>query len=174
RSLGDCLNMAIGHTQAPIWMKLDDDDHYGPEYTRDMMLYRRAIDAPLMGKPPAFVHLEQGDELRWDPMWAAHANLLHDAEEATAALVAGGTLAGKREVLEAVGFSGARRGGSDSEFIQRCFEHGFDLLATDYFNFVRYRNNRSGSHTWKVSDEELRQGTVLLQPGAELTDHVFV
>ena len=174
RSLGDCLNMAIGHTQAPIWMKLDDDDHYGPEYTRDMMLYRRAIDAPLMGKPPAFVHLKQEDELRWDPMWAAHANLLHDAEEATAALVAGGTLAGKREVLEAVGFSASRRGGSDSQFIQRCFEKGHGLLATDYFNFVRYRDAAAGAHTWKVSDGEFRQGTAHVGSRAELNDHVFV
>ena len=174
RSLGECLNMAIGHTQAPIWMKLDDDDHYGPAYTQDMMLYRRAINAPLMGKPPAFVHLEQGDELRWDPMWAAHANLLHDAEEATAALVAGGTLAGKREVLEAVGFSGARRGGSDSEFIQRCFEHGYGLLSTDCFNFARYRDAAEGAHTWKVSDEEIRKGTVLVGSRAALSDQVFV
>ena len=107
-------------------------------------------------------------------MWAAHANLLHDAEEATAALVAGGTLAGKRDVLEAVGFSGARRGGSDSEFIQRCFEHGYGLLATDYFNFVRYRDAAAGAHTWKVSDEEIRQGTVLVGSRAALSDQVFV
>src|SRR5690606_28120865 len=33
RSLGDCLNMAIAHPDAPYWMKLDDDDHYGPAYT---------------------------------------------------------------------------------------------------------------------------------------------
>lgn len=174
RSLGDCLNMAIAHTEAPLWMKLDDDDYYGPAYTQDMMLYRRAIDAPLMGKPPAFIHLEQGNELRWDPMWAAHANLLHDAEEATAALVAGGTLTGKREVLETVGFSAARRGGSDSEFIQRCFEHGYGLLATDYFNFVRYRAAAADAHTWKVSDEELRQGTVYVGSRTALDDHVFV
>lgn len=174
RTLGDCLNMAIGHTHAPIWMKLDDDDHYGPEYTRDMMLYRRAIDSPLMGKPPAFIHLEQGDELRWDPMWAAQANLLHDAGEATAALVAGGTLVGKREVLEEVGFSAARRGGSDSEFIQRCFERGYGLLATDCFNFARYRDAAAGGHTWKISDEELRRGTVHVGSRDALNDHVFV
>ncbi|MCE7032780.1 glycosyltransferase [Lysobacter sp. GX 14042] len=174
RSLGDCLNMAIGHTQAPIWMKLDDDDYYGPAYTQDMMLYRRAIDAPLMGKPPAFVHLQQGDELRWNPMWAAQANLLHDAEEATSALVAGGTLGGKREVLETIGFSAARRGGSDSEFIQRCFEHGHGLLATDYFNFVRYRDAAAGTHTWKIPDEELRRGTAHVGSRDALVDHVFV
>lgn len=162
RSLGECLNMAVAHTDAPFWMKLDDDDHYGPGYTRDFMLYRRAIRAPLMGKPPAFVHLEAADELRWDPQWASYANLLHNPGEASSALVAGGTLAGTREVIETIGFSGARRGGSDSEFIERCLADGYPVLATDPFNFARYRSGDDGFHTWKVKDGELKEGTMLL------------
>ncbi|MEN1944431.1 glycosyltransferase family A protein [Luteimonas sp. MJ293] len=174
RSLGDCLNMAIAHTDAPFWMKLDDDDHYGPEYTRDVMLYRRAVPTPLMGKPPAFVHLAGADEVRWDPQWASYANLLHDPEEASAALVAGGTLAGTREVLESMRFSSTRRGGSDSEFIERCLAEGHSVLATDPFNFARYRSGEEGFHTWKVADDELRQGTVLLG-GREVLDRlVFI
>lgn len=174
RTLGDCLNMAIGHTDAPFWMKVDDDDHYGPAYTRDMMLYRRAIRTPLMGKPPAFLHLARRDELRWDPEWAAHANLLHDPDEASASLVAGGTLAGAREVLETEGFSGSRRGGSDSEFIERCLAAGHSLLATDAFNFARYRSGEDGFHTWKVSDAALQQRTVLQGTGATLGHQVFI
>lgn len=169
RSLGECLNMAVAHTDAPFWMKLDDDDHYGPGYTRDFMLYRRAIRTPLMGKPPAFVHLEAADELRWDPQWASFANLLHDPREASSALVAGGTLAGTREVVETMGFSGARRGGSDSEFIERCLADGHQVLATDPFNFARYRSGDDGFHTWKVKDDELKEGTMLLG-GREVID----
>lgn len=174
RSLGDCLNMAIAHTDAPFWMKLDDDDHYGPAYTRDMMLYRRVIRTPLMGKPPAFVHLGGRGEVRWSPEWASHANLLHHPPEASAALVAGGTLAGTRQVLEAVGFSGSRRGGSDSEFIERCLGQGHRLLATDAFNFVRYRNAVPDFHTWKVADDELRRGTVLLGTQEALCSQAFI
>lgn len=174
RTLGDCLNMAIAHTDAPFWMKIDDDDHYGPAYTQDMMLYRRAIRTPLMGKPPAFLHLAGSDELRWDPEWASHANLLHDPDEATASLVAGGTLAGTREVLETQGFSGSRRGGADSEFIERCLAAGFPLLATDAFNFARYRSGQEGFHTWRVPDATLRRRTAVLGAGETLDRHVFV
>ncbi len=174
RSLGDCLNMAIAHTEAPFWMKMDDDDHYGPAYTQDMMLYRRAIPAPLMGKPPAFLHLGGDDELRWDAEWAAHANLLHDPDEASAALVAGGTLSGTREVLESEGFSSSRRGGSDSEFIERCLAAGHSLLATDAFNFARYRSGEDGFHTWKVADSALLQRTVPIGAGAALENQVFI
>lgn len=174
RSLGDCLNMAIAHADAPYWMKLDDDDLYGPAYTTDMMLYRRAIDAPVMGKPPMFLYLEQNDELRWDPVWASHGNLLHDADAADAALVAGGTLVGKREVLDSVKFSPTRRGGSDSEFIRRCYEHGHDVLAVDGFNFARFRSANAGFHTWKVADGELRERTVIVGDGAAVARHVFL
>jgi len=175
RSLGDCLNLAIAHTDAPYWMKLDDDDHYGPAYTCDMMRYQRALDPPLMGKPPMFLHLEQGDELRWDPIWADHANLLHDAAEADAALVAGGTLAGKREVAEVIRFSSGRRGGSDSDFIRRAHEHGFSLLAADGFNFARFRSKQEGFHTWRVSSNTLADRTKLLGVGsAALKADVFI
>lgn len=174
RSLGDCLNMAFAHTDAPYWMKLDDDDHYGPSYTEDMMLYRRAIDAPVMGKPPMFLHLEQEDRLYWDPVWASHANLFHHADEAEAALVAGGTLAGRRDVLETVRFSPARRGGSDSDFIRRCYEHGHGLLAVDGFNFVRFRSASEGFHTWKVADSALRERALAVGDAASIAGHAFI
>lgn len=174
RSLGDCLNQAIGETDAPFWMKLDDDDCYGPQYTSDMMLYRRVIDAPLMGKPPMFLYLEQGNELRWDPVWASHANLLHQADVADSALVAGGTLAGRREVLETVRFSSARRGGSDSDFIRRAHEQGHDLLAVDGFNFARFRSGRAGFHTWQADDEALRRRSKLTGNGGAIQSHVYI
>lgn len=174
RSLGDCLNMACAHTDAPYWMKLDDDDHYGPAYTADMMLYRRVIDAPIMGKPPMFLHLEQGGRVYWDPIWAAHANLFHHPDEADAALVAGGTLGGRRDVLETVRFSPARRGGSDSDFIRRCYEHGHGLLAVDGFNFARFRSASEGFHTWKVDDSALRERAHAIGDAASIAHHVFI
>lgn len=173
RSLADCLNFALAHTDAPYWAKIDDDDHYGPSYLSDMMLYRRTSHARVWGKPPMFLHTEQHDELAWDPVWAAHANLLHRAGEATAALVAGGTLAGCRDVLEDVRFPRRRRGGSDSEFIRQCYGQGIDVLSTDGFNFVRYRHGDPGFHTWRASTEELRERTTRLGHGAEIGRYAF-
>jgi len=174
RSLGDCLNYALALSDAPFWMKVDDDDHYGPNYVADMMLHRRAIAAPLMGKPPVFLHLEAHDELCWDPVWAAHAHLLHPAASADSALVAGGTLCGIREVAEKVRFSSRRRGGSDSDFILRSHEAGYSLLATDGFNFARYRSAAEGFHTWQVPYATLRARTRPLGQSSRILLDVFI
>ena len=88
RSLGACLNFAAAQTDAPYWTKVDDDDAYGSHYLGDMMLYQRLGDFQVFGKPPVFNYLESGDELLWDREWARHANLLHEAGQASSALVA--------------------------------------------------------------------------------------
>src|SRR5690606_38652767 len=131
RSLGACLNYAAAQTDAPYWTKMDDDDLYGPNYLTDMMLYRHLGRFEVFGKPPVFNYLANGDALLWDREWARHVHLLHEAASASSALVAGGTLGGHRRVLEAVPFSERRRGGSDSDFIRRCYVAGLDVLAMD-------------------------------------------
>ncbi len=156
RSLGACLNFAAAQTDAPYWTKVDDDDLYGTHYLADIMRYQRIGNFDVFGKPPVFNYLESSDELLWDVEWARHANLLHGAATARSALVAGGTLGGRRRVLEEVPFSERRRGGSDSDFIRRCYESGLDVLAMDGFNFVRYRSAQEGFHTWTIDEDEFR------------------
>ncbi|MCD9027307.1 glycosyltransferase [Luteimonas sp. BDR2-5] len=173
-SLGACLNFAISQTDAPYWTKMDDDDLYGPDYLSDVMLYQRLGNFSVFGKPPVFNYLESGDELIHDPEWARHANLVHGAAHAYAALVAGGTLGGKREVLEKIPFSEHRRGGSDSGFVRRCYRAGLDVLAMDGFNFVRCRSSDPGSHTWRVSDDEIRLRSMVVGKGADVPGISFV
>jgi len=174
RSLGDCINYAIEHTTAGIWMKIDDDDYYGAAYTSDMVMYQKALHADLMGKPPMFLYLERDDQLLWDPAWAEMSNLQHAAGEPGEAMVAGGTLAGTRKVIEEVRFSSGRRGGSDTDFIRRAKESGYDLVAADGFNFARYRGKDPDGHTWRVDDDTLRAGTVHIGSSATIGTSVFI
>lgn len=160
RSLGACLNFAAAQTDAPLWAKIDDDDLYGPNYLSDIALHRRANPLKVFGKPPVFGYLESGDELLWDRLWAEQANLVHVSGHARAALVAGGTLGGERAVLDIVPFSERRRGGSDSGFVRRCYQHGIDVVAMDGFNFVRFRSAHAGFHTWNLSEDEVRERSV--------------
>lgn len=155
RSLGACLNRAIDATDADFWAKVDDDDIYGPNYLTDLMLGRQFVDYSIAGKPPMFAYREKNDSLYFDPVWGAKANLWHDPEEASAALVAGGTFVGKRQLLDDVRFCERRRGGSDSDFIRRCYESGYGLAALDGFNFVRYRSASDGFHTWTMDESDL-------------------
>lgn len=155
RSLGACLNFAASRTDAPYWTKMDDDDMYGPGYLTDVMRYQLAGDFDMFGKPPMFNYLQSSDSLMWDPIWGDLQNVVHDAGRSSSALVAGGTIGGRTRVLDRVEFSEKRRGGSDSDFIRRCYEAGIDVLAMDGFNFVRFRSAQEGFHTWQVSDEEI-------------------
>lgn len=160
RSLGACLNFAASQTDAPYWTKMDDDDLYGAQYLSDVMRYQRLGDFEVFGKPPVFNYLESSEELLWDVEWARHANLLHQASIARSALVAGGTLGGRRQALERVPFCERRRGGSDSDFIRRCYDAGMDVLAMDGFNFVRCRSAQAGFHTWTVDEDEFRARSI--------------
>ncbi|MGQ4582567.1 hypothetical protein [Lysobacter sp. F60174L2] len=174
RSLGACLNYAIGLTDAEYWSKVDDDDLYGPNYLSDLMLWRRVVDFDVAGKPPTFALLEEQDALYWDPVWANHAHLLHDSRDARSALIAGGTITARREIIDEVPFSETRRGGSDSDFIRRCYESGHDVLAVDGFNFARYRSGQAGFHTWKHDNSDLLERAERIGTAADVVGRVFL
>ena len=159
QGLGACLNFAFAQTAAPYWCKMDDDDFYGPHYLSDFMLYRRAVDFDLAGKPMAFTLLNESGELRWDRRWAERANFLRSGCDVVRTGVAGATLMGHRRVLESTPFPERRQRGTDSEFLRICHEHGWNLLSTDPFNFVRYRTEQDEFHTWQLSHEAIRQRT---------------
>jgi hypothetical protein len=55
---GTSLNMGINHSKGEVCFRMDDDDHYGENYILDAMLYLKAVDAELLGKTFAYMHLE--------------------------------------------------------------------------------------------------------------------
>lgn len=153
-SLGACLNLAFAQTDATYWAKWDDDDFYGPHYLSDFMLYRRAVDFDIAGKPRAFSWFEESGKLLWDERWAARANVLRTAADTRNTGIAGATLVGHRRVLEATPFPEARKRGTDSEFLRQAIDHGWTVLSTDPFNFVRFRSADSGFHTWNIREPQ--------------------
>ena len=172
--LGACLNFAFEHTEATYWAKWDDDDLYGPHYLSDFMLYRRAIDFDVAGKPMAFTLLDDADELRWDSRWGKRANLLRTGVDTANTGVAGATLFGHRRVLEANPFPEHCRAGTDTAFLRSCHERGWNLLSTDPFNFVRYRTARAGFHTWQLTDQSIRDRTVGIGTRRDIVAQAFV
>lgn len=173
-SLGACLNFAFAQTEAPYWSKMDDDDIYGPNYLSDVMLYQRAVSVPVFGKPTAFVYFEAGDEMHWIPGWMNERALQLRQQGQGSVIVAGGTIGGKREVLENVTFSERRRRGSDSEFLRQCHEHGYAAMATDCFNFALFRSAQQDFHTWNIGDDRVRGRSQLITPLADSGSTVFL
>lgn len=174
-SLGACLNFAAAQSDAEYWAKFDDDDLYGPEYLSDIMLYRRAVDFPVGGKSAAFTYLEAEDRIRWDGKCAERRSWQWRRPGRGERIhVAGGTLVGKREVLDAVPFSHLRRRGSDTDFLRRADAAGFGFTAFDFFNFALFRSAQDGFHTWNADLGELRQRTVAVGAKRDLDGTVFV
>lgn len=174
RSLGTCLNFALDQTDAPYWAKFDDDDFYGPEYLSDMLLYRRIVDFSVLGKAAAFIYLEGHDELLLNEPRVGRANTVYPSSGAKPGHVAGGSLVGRRDVVETVPFSERRRGGSDSDFLVRLHEAGHDLVAADPFNFAYFRSTKAGFHTWNTTETELRRNTRAVGGGAAIETEVFI
>lgn len=175
QSLGSCLNFAAAQSDAEYWAKFDDDDLYGPNYLSDIMLYRRATDFSLGGKTAAFIYSQAEDEILWDSKYASErAWQFRRPGKGERVHIAGGTLIGKREVLEAVPFSDVRRRGSDTDLLRRADEAGFGFVSFDFFNFALFRSGAKGFHTWNSSMDIFKQRTVGVGSASEVESIIYV
>src|SRR5690606_16800877 len=174
QSLGNCLNFAASQSEAEYWAKFDDDDLYGPNYLADIMLYRRATDFSLGGKTAAFIYSQADDEILWDRRYASErAWQFRRAGRGERIHIAGGTLIGKQEVLEAVPFSDVRRRGSDTDLLRRADEAGFDFVSFDFFNFALFRSGAEGFHTWNNSLDAFKKRTVAVGSASQIESVVY-
>jgi hypothetical protein len=171
RSLGYCLNMAFEASSGSYWLKIDDDDIYGPCYVQDMMLHARSIDYDLIGKPLVFTLFEQDDALFLDAGMLEFANTLHRGSWPKG-VVCGATLGGRREVLEHQPFPSSRRHGVDSLFLDECSRRDMSLLVADPFNFTCTRNESERSHTWVGNERVIRSRGVRLGGRASIGEVV--
>ncbi|KQY49822.1 hypothetical protein ASD14_13965 [Lysobacter sp. Root494] len=153
--LGDCLNLAFAQARGEYWAKLDDDDHYGPDYLSDLMLMAAHVDCDIVAKPLVFTAFESDDSLYWDPGKQRFAHMLYPAGWPRG-VVCGATLAGRRGVLESVPFPNRRRHGADSAFLDACGQRGMRLLASDGFGFACHRSAQASFHTWEGDEAEIR------------------
>ena len=60
---------------------------------------------------------------------------------------------------------------NDLEWVRAAAGKGLSIFFADRNNFVVYRSADLGDHTWSMSDEELRKGSVHLVAGSR---HDFI
>lgn len=158
RSLGGCLTDAVALADGEVCSKMDDDDHYGPDYLRDLLHALQFSGADIVGKQAHYMYLTSMD-----------ATLLRFAEREHrwTDMVMGPTITARREVFERIGFSDLGRG-EDSDFLRRALGEGLTIYSADRFNFIQ---RRSGGHTWDVTDRELL-ATGVVHGFGDMTTHV--
>ena len=150
-SLGVCLNLALGHTEARRVAKMDDDDFYGPDYLGDLVIAQRFSAAAVTGKHSHYAWMQESSEgyLRFPGREFEFTDWL-----------AGGTLLIDRNQIGDMQFDDVSLG-EDAALLAACRRRGLDLFAADRFNYAQVRH---GDNTWAVEDQQYLQGA-LVQPG---------
>ncbi len=151
QNIGRCLNYAIGLARGKLWLKIDDDDLYGPEYVTDMVLSWKTSGADFLGKPPAYFYLEKNDEL-----FIRKTNSLGNRiAESVSPNFCGATLAGTVDSARKLPFSEKYRACVDSKFFESAFARSFKLHFVDPYNFIVYRSKDKNSHTWRFTSKQM-------------------
>lgn len=140
--LGAVLNAAVARTSAPLVLKWDDDDLYGPHVVEDLVLAHLASGAALVGKAAEFVHLDASQRTVWRTPAGA---------EGPSRTLAGGTFLTPRSVLESLGGYPPVRRAVDHHLKARLLDEGGSTYRTHGFGFVLRRHG--AGHTWDAGDD---------------------
>lgn len=144
-TLGTCMNLGVDAASGDVVTKMDDDNHYGPNYLLDLVRALRWTDATVIGKWAHYVHLESS---------GAVVLRFPDAEQRYTDLVQGGTLTVRREDARTLRFEDVPRA-VDTTFLTKVREAGGRVYAGDRFNFVSVRRPDPSGHTWTISETDL-------------------
>lgn len=160
-SLGESLNRARSVLDTELWTKMDDDDHYGPNYLRDAVEALMLSGADVVGKGTYFVHLPSSRALflrAESPALAPSDRFIH-----------GGTILARTESTRDIKFQPVVRG-TDSLFLQECKLNGLGIFSSDPFNFAYIRYEDPRHHTFDVSTESFVARATLVARDASASD----
>ncbi|WP_306418591.1 glycosyltransferase family protein [Arthrobacter pityocampae] len=142
-TLGECLNRCVAAAEGQVLAKMDDDDHYGPQYLSDQLFALRFSDADVVGKQAHYMHLV-----------TSNAVILRsgEREHRFTDFVMGPTIVARAEVFRDIPFKRIPRG-EDTAFLRTASAAGGSIYSADRFNYVQTRNG--SGHTWQIDDSEL-------------------
>ncbi|MGV0111678.1 glycosyltransferase family protein [Arthrobacter sp. CP30] len=142
-TLGACLNRCADAADGQVLAKMDDDDHYGPQYLSDQLFALEYSGADVVGKQAHYMHLTSSDAV-----------ILRsgEREHRFTDFVMGPTIVARAEFLRAERFPDLRSG-EDTEFLRKVSTSGGTIYSADRFNYVQIRN--ASGHTWQIGDSEL-------------------
>ncbi|MCO7233454.1 MULTISPECIES: glycosyltransferase [unclassified Cobetia] len=156
--LADGLNLALDACDTDIVAKIDDDDHYGPNYLLDSCLALQYSGAALVGKTSFFCYVESTNDfaLRFP---GKHYRYFKRVQ--------GGTLVWSRKMTGNLKFTQVRQG-TDSIFIKDLLDSGRKVFSADPFNFVHVRYSSGNNHTWAIDDAKFLEAAKKLGSGLML------
>ena len=165
---GGCLNLGIAASTGAYWFKLDDDDYYGPNYIRDLVLHARSVDADVIGKPPSFLHFDDDGCTYFLHTRMSDMIRLNEVDIAAARVwLSGNTIAGTRKIFDKARYQERNLGAADLAFVVDAAGRGATVVCGDRLNVVASRRADVSSHTWQIGSDELKKKGEVIAGGIE-------
>lgn len=143
--LGRCLNVGVAEAQGDVWMKMDDDDIYGPEYVYSNVGLLLATRADVLARPLLLAR----DNTGWtfDEHKAARCNVFVEDDDPSGHMC-GATLTGWCRSDRFNGFDEGLARAVDSEFLRRSRTAGMRLVSVNVPGYACVRYASPDHHTW--------------------------
>lgn len=154
RPFGEVLSIVSARANGTLLTKVDDDDFYGPEHIRDLVVAREYSGAEVVGKPPEYIFLDALDVTVRRPQYPV---------ERFGKFVGGGTIMLSRADLESVGGWRPVPSAVDRALLDRVLGAGGLVYATHPLGYVYVRH--SGQHTWDPGTAHFLSRTARQWPG---------
>jgi glycosyltransferase involved in cell wall biosynthesis len=135
-SFGSVLNQAADHASGDVYLKMDDDDWYGRDFTLDLLLAREYSGAEVVGCPPEFIFVE--------PLWLTTRR--RGVTEQYRPVVAGGTMMVDRHLFRALGGFRDTRKYVDAGLLTATTDAGGSVFSSHGLGYVLRRTDQG--HTW--------------------------
>lgn len=166
---GVALNVGARRTRGEYIFRMDDDDHYGTNYLRDMMLHARSTGADVLSKQAEFVYSAEHEALFRRPNRAFPPTVFSSSDFSYEATPMGGfTMAIRREIALCRGYPELSFGFADSRFLLREKEKGdLTMVLSDNLNAVVERRADPRSHTFRNRNQWDGAGYQRLEAGID-------
>jgi hypothetical protein len=168
---GAALNMGHLVASGEYVFRVDDDDCYGPNYLKDMVLSARALDADLFGKTPVPLHYEDEGEIYVKEDTKEFVIVGLNSVLDGAVWLGGNTVSGKAKFLKSNPYIDHAYGAADTAQ-QFCINQEiFSLIIlVDKFNCFAVRRRDVSTHTWKDSKDSI----ISTRKEINFADDIFV
>jgi glycosyltransferase involved in cell wall biosynthesis len=166
---GAALNMGHLQSSGDYCFRIDDDDHYAPNYVTDMILQARSIDAGLFGKPSAPLIFEGEKEVHLKKEATPLAIVSLQQLRSGRSWIGGNSISGLNRFFDSHRYSERSYGAADTDLILNLPDETDVVVALmDGFNMAAERRADLASHTWKNSPDKLKVNRYVLQDFSEL------
>jgi hypothetical protein len=154
--LGDALNAGVDRATGQLIAKMDDDDYYGDEHLRDLVLAQRYSGAEVVGKRIEFVYMAGRDVTLRRGASRPERDRPH---------VGGPTILAEGETLRRLRFL-RLPSRVDSTLYERVLAEGGRVYRTHSRDLVLQRHG--SGHAWERDDEDFLDEAVATSPGLDL------